>query len=181
MITKIKLPNIEYWEPISGLLHAVAALASLLGLIYITYISTKFGDTKYLIANVVFMVSMLFVYTASAVYHIVPMMPEAKDFFRRLDHAMIFILIAGTYTPIYTIALDDQRVPILLIVMWSIAIVGIGIKMAKVYLPQKYSTGIYLGMGWMGIIKINLLFQAFGQEGFWWWNILYYWCSILHA
>lgn len=168
MKIKIKIPDIEYWEPVSGWLHVVGAVASLFGLVVLNYLSAKHGTYQHFWSNAVFMVSMLLLYTASAIYHVIPYREEMKQIFRRIDHAMIFVLIAGTYTPLCVIALRDHSGHTLLALMWFIAIIGICLKLFKVNVLPNIQTGIYLGMGWIGILEVKVLFQIFGPSGFWW-------------
>ncbi len=100
-------------------------------------------------AMTVFMLSMIALYGASTLYHSVMVKDRLLRVFRKIDHMMIFVLIAGSYTPVCLIVLDGKLGYTLLIVVWSIAIVGMLIKVLWITCPKWFSSIIYIAMGWL--------------------------------
>lgn len=135
-----------------GWSHAVAAVASLIFTILLCWISRT--DLPRLFSMLVFGLSMIELYTVSAVYHIVTWSPERRRILRAIDHANIFVLIAGTYTPLcFNILTGWVRIT-LLIVIWLLAAVGISTAIFTVKLPRWVSTALYIGMGWVVVLAL---------------------------
>lgn len=141
-------------DPVSALTHFIGCIAAILFtpvlLIHATGSGAKAGD---LIALSVFMLSMIALYGASASYHCFDLAGEAGMRLKRLDHMMIFILIAGTYTPICVCAMDHEGT-ILLSVVWGIAFAGMMFKLIWVTCPKWVSSAIYISMGWVVIFAM---------------------------
>lgn len=155
-------------EPLNTMTHFVGVLLSIAGLItlMITFILQK--DPISLVGSIIFGLSMIALYTASTVYHWYDGDEGVILKLRKLDHAMIFILIAGTYTPICLIALKGPIGNGLLISIWSLAIIGIVTKLFFINMPRWLSAGMYLLMGWLSILVIAPLFKALPLKGFIW-------------
>ena len=111
-------------------------------------------------ASAVFMASSLLLFGISALYHRVPWKPKTKIIFRRLDHANIFLLIAGTYTPLALLALPPDQGVLLLVIVWSGALLGIGFRVFWIGAPRWLYVPIYLLLGWAAMMYIVPLFQA---------------------
>lgn len=144
-------------EPINGLTHLLGAFASLLGLILLIIRvckSSSFTDIK-LLGVTIFGVSLILLYTASSVYHLVISSEDVIKFLRKLDHSMIYVLIAGTYTPICIICLNGNLKWYILTAIWSMAIAGILFKMLWFNLPRWISTVFYIAMGWFVVFFIS--------------------------
>ncbi len=116
----------------------------------------------------VFGVSMCLLFTASGVYHSLRVTPRLLNFFRLLDHSMIYVLIAGTFTPMVAILLEGRLRITLLVLIWAIAVVGIVCKWTLADPPYAITVGVYIGMGWIGIIPMPWLIQAIGVRGMAW-------------
>jgi hemolysin III len=118
----------------------------------------------------VFGFSMIFLYTASGLFHGVRFKPNSDDyrFFQRLDHTGIYMLIAGTYTPIVAILLKGAWRRWLLRGMWFIAFVGISTMWLLPKPPHALNVSLYLGMGWIGIIALPLYYRAVGWRAMNW-------------
>jgi len=112
-------------DPISGLSHFIGAILSILGTIILIRLALQKHSAINLISFSVFGLSMIFLYTSSAIYHLFGHSPEEVDIFRKIDHAMIYILIAGTYTPICLIPLWGPWGWYSLILIWILAVIGI--------------------------------------------------------
>ncbi len=153
-------------EPINGFTHLGGAIFSLVGLLALIsktiLTSTSVVDLG---AVVIFGISMILLYCASATYHMVIASDKVIAFLRRIDHSMIFILIAGSYAPFCLIALKEDKGWILLTIIGIIAICGVLFKMIWFNCPRWISTCIYVGMGWMSVFIIKPLLQSLSFEG----------------
>ncbi len=119
-------------------------------------------------AMTVFMLSMIALYGASALYHSVMVKDRLLRVFRKIDHMMIFVLIAGSYTPVCLIVLDGKLGYTLLIVVWSIAIVGMLIKVLWITCPKWFSSIIYIAMGWVCLGVFGQLWNTLPHSAFLW-------------
>lgn len=102
-------------------------------------------------ACVVFATSSLLLFGISALYHRIPWQPKTKQIFRRLDHANIFLLIAGTYTPLAVIALPPEKGILLLVIVWAGALLGIGFRVFWTNAPRWLYVPLYLALGWAAL------------------------------
>ena len=156
-------------EITSSITHLVGAVLAIIGTISLLIHSIPKGETARNAASLVFGISMIVLYTASASYHLID---EAKEriklMMRRIDHMAIFVLIAGTYTPLCVLALDKPAGWILLIVAWSVAFLGFLMKIFWMNAPQWISSGLYVGMGWMSVFEIKSLSSALPPQGLFW-------------
>lgn len=146
-------------EPVNGITHGLGALLSLVGLILLLYEAFLGESLSHIIAFSIFGVSMILLYTSSSLYHSLPVKEKTLKFFQKLDHSMIYVLIAGSYTPICLIVLDGSWKWGILITVWSLALLGITKKFVSMKTPRWLSTVLYLGMGWMGVILFPDLFN----------------------
>jgi hemolysin III len=111
-------------------------------------------------ASAVFAVTSLLLFGNSALYHRIDWTPKVKAAFRRIDHANIFLLIAGTYTPLSLLALPPGPGITLISVVWGVALLGIGFRVFWIGAPRWLYVVIYLGLGWAAIMDIGALFAA---------------------
>lgn len=141
-------------DPVSALTHFIGCIASILFTPVLLIHATKAGaSTTDMTALSVFMLSMIALYGASASYHCFDVTGEAGMRLKRLDHMMIFVLIAGTYTPICVCAMGKEGT-ILLSVVWGIAFAGMMFKLLWVTCPKWVSSMIYISMGWVVIFAM---------------------------
>ena len=98
--------------------------------------------------------SMILLFSASSLYHFASA-PEARAWFKKLDHTAIYYLIAGTYTPFLSIAIPTPKAQILLIALWVIAIIGTLFKLVFIHRFQKISLAAYLIMGWLAVLVMD--------------------------
>lgn len=156
-------------EPVNTLTHLFGALLAIVGTVFMLYDS--WGSASYLplMASWFFGLSMIFLYTSSAVYHWVSeQYPKAILWLKKVDHMMIFVLIAGTYTPFVLIGLDEPLRWIVFYSIWSIALAGIILKLVWIHAPRWLSTLFYLGMGWISMAIFPLLTDEFAMGGYIW-------------
>lgn len=133
-----------------GWSHAVAALAALLATVALFRSS---DDRARALSMLVFGISMVELYAVSAIYHIGRWRPATYRVLRALDHSNIFVLIAGTYTPICFNVLDGSLRVTMLAVMWSLALLGIALAVLA-RIPRWLAAALYVGMGWVGVVTL---------------------------
>ena len=145
-------------EPGSSFTHFFGMLMTMLAAIPLlgTALATK--DTSVILSISVFITSMILLYGASTTYHGMNLTGKKLRIFRKIDHMMIFILIAGSYTPICVIALKETIGYQALILIWSIALLGILIKAFWITCPKWFSSAIYIAMGWVCIFMIKEMY-----------------------
>ena len=126
------------------------------------------GRLDQLVAFGIFGLSLIALYSASALYHLLPVSPAATARLRRLDHMTIFILIAGTYTPVCVLALEGGWRAGLLGLVWTLALCGVALKLLWMEAPRWLSVGVYLAMGWLAVIAASAIFRAIPYGGIAW-------------
>lgn len=146
-------------EPVNTLTHGVGAVLSIVGLAFLVYEAMQHGSISHLIAFSIFGLSMFLLYTASSLYHALPVKEKTLELLRKLDHSMIYVLIAGTYTPICLLVLEGGWKWGLFTTIWSLAIIGIIKKLLWMNAPRWLSTMFYLGMGWLAVIIFPTLME----------------------
>ena len=148
-------------EPMNSYTHFLGALLSLIGLplSVLLYFAKGSGEPLRLLAALIFCCSTLALYTTSCVYHFSHGTPAHLNHLRKLDHSMIYLLIAGSYTPMLMSFYPRREALIFSLILWGIAAVGIVIKVFW-FLPRWVSTAIYLLMGWSIIFDLGPLAQA---------------------
>lgn len=119
-------------------------------------------------AMAVFMLSMIALYGASTLYHSVMVKDRILRVFRKIDHMMIFVLIAGSYTPVCLIVLGGRLGYTLLAVVWTIAIIGMLIKALWITCPKWFSSVIYIAMGWVCLGVFGQLWNTLPHSAFLW-------------
>ncbi|MEA4872704.1 MAG: hemolysin III family protein [Synergistaceae bacterium] len=149
-------------EPASGFSHLAGALLSVAGLILLLYVAITNRDVWQIVSFSIFGASMILLYSASATYHLVNASERAVRILQKIDHSMIFVLIAGTYTPICLTLLRGRLGYLLLALIWSCAAAGIVMKMFFFDIPRLLYTGVYLIMGWIAVFVIVPLYRAGG-------------------
>jgi hemolysin III len=153
-------------EPFCGLSHLAGAVLSVAGLIAL--LSLSYGKPWHLTAFSIYGASLIVLYTASTLYHSLPVGPRRVEQLRAVDQAAIYGLIAGTYTPICLIALRGAWGWSLLGVVWGIALAGATARLAWRAFPNWLSLALYLGMGWLCVTALLPLFQALSAAGMGW-------------
>ncbi len=155
-------------EPVNGLTHLTGGLLASIGLIVLLVTAASEGRTDQLVAFGIFGFSLITLYSASALYHLLPLSPLGVARLRRVDHMSIFLLIAGTYTPFCLLALDGSWRVGLLGLIWGLALCGILLKLLWMEAPRWLSVALYLGMGWVAVIAAPALFRAVPAGGMAW-------------
>ena len=160
--------NITIREPGSALTHFIAMLLALCAAVPLLVRAAVHSGVKSLTAMTVFMISMVLLYAASTIYHSVNCSGRILRIFRKMDHMMIFILIAGTYTPVCLLTLPKPSGLMLLAAVWGIALVGIFIKGFWITCPKWFSSVLYIAMGWSCLSVLGQLFSLLPLHAFLW-------------
>lgn len=142
-----------------GWIHLVTAplslAASIVLLVLAPTTATKWGAAVYLVAS-------LFLFGVSATYHRFYWAPKWETFWRRLDHSNIFLLIAGTYTPLSVALLETRDTVTILAIVWSGAVIGILLNLFWPTAPRWLSTLVYVALGWVAVAYLPQLWAAGG-------------------
>lgn len=153
-------------EPINGLTHLFGAILAFFGLIaLIIKASAETGSTTVITSVIIFGISMILLYAASATYHMVVAKAHVIAFLRKIDHSMIFVLIAGTYTPICLISLNGLLGWVLFGIINGLALFGVLYKLIWFHAPRWLSTSLYIAMGWIIIFFSPTLATSIGANG----------------
>ena len=145
-------------EPVNSLTHWAAAVLALIGLIALLTVS--WGTPVKVISVAIYGASLIFLFSASAAYHTVNRKDKVLEIFRKVDHAAIFLLIAGTYTPFCMLGFSGFWQWGILTIVWSLALIGIVVKIFYIHSPRWLNAGIYVLMGWIGITAAGQIFTA---------------------
>ena len=158
-----KKEHFQVKDPMSAFTHFIGFLA----VIPVFICLLNMAETKLqVIGFTIFGISLLLLYGASTIYHTLKLSAEKTALLRRIDHMMIFVLIAGTYTPVCLVTLAGKWGTILLTAIWGIAIAGVFMKIFWMGAPRWLSTTIYVVMGWLSITAFVPLLKAVGFGGF---------------
>ena len=160
--------NITIREPGSALTHFIAMLLALCAAVPLLVRAAVHSGVKSLTAMTVFMISMVLLYAASTIYHSVNCSARILRIFRKMDHMMIFVLIAGSYTPVCLLTLPKPSGLMLLAAVWGIALVGIFIKGFWITCPKWFSSVLYIAMGWSCLSVLGQLFSLLPLHAFLW-------------
>jgi hemolysin III len=144
-------------DPVSCLTHMAAGLFAIAGLILMLF---NAGTPEQLISFAIFGGSMVLMYTASTVYHMFSVSDSATRLLRKFDHIMIYYFIAGTFTPFILLLAEGDTRWLLFSLIWGIALLGTFFKLFWLNAPAWLSIGLYLGMGWLGLLVLPYAFSA---------------------
>ena len=150
--------------------HIVGGALGIVAIVLCSIFAAINGDVYGVVSGVIFGTTMLCLYTASSVYHGLKPNTMAKRVFQVIDHCMIFILIAGTYTPIALCTMRERNTAegwILFGIIWALAIIGIIFNTIDLKKYKKLSMICYLVMGWCIIVRIGALIEEVGMNAFW--------------
>ena len=156
-------------EPDSAITHFIAMMMAVFAATPLLIKAALSSDGKItLLALGIFCISMILLYGASATYHSLNISGKALRIFRKIDHMMIFVLIAGSYTPVCLIILGGKLGYTLLSVVWGIALFGMILKACWVTCPKWFSSVIYIAMGWVCLGVFGTLWNVLPHAAFGW-------------
>jgi len=137
-------------DPISTLTHFIPFIAAIVGLVFLIVVSK--GSVSKLVTMTIYGVSMIILYGASTVYHWVRTTPNKELVLKKIDHIAIYILIAGSYTPVFYYGLEGSWRLAMLISVWSLAVIGVVLKIWFIHAPRYVSTAFYVSLGWIALV-----------------------------
>ena len=143
-------------ELASSIVHGIGIVLSIGGLAALVALSAMHGGARDVVASAVYGATLVLLYTASTLYHAVPV-ARAKPVLRTLDHIAIYLLIAGTYPPFTLIALPGRWGWSLFAAVWTLAALGSVLEFGALRRFRKLSVLLYIGMGWIGMIAFKPL------------------------
>ena len=163
-----EIMQITIREPGSAITHFIGVMLAVFASTPLLIKAAVSDGLTAFVAMTVFMLSMIALYGASALYHSVMVKDRILRVFRKIDHMMIFVLIAGSYTPVCLIVLGGSLGYTLLTVVWTIAIIGMLIKALWITCPKWFSSIIYIAMGWVCLGVFGQLWSTLPHSAFLW-------------
>ena len=160
-------PMFSVKDPISALTHFIGFIASII-LTPLIFTKASFAGSSLigLTALYIYRISVSLLFAASTTYHTFLLPARPARILKKFDHMSIFVMIAGTYTPVCLMLMKPEDGLPLLIAVWSVAIIGMAVKAFWVYCPKYVSSLIYISMGWVALFKIGAIRKALGTLGF---------------
>ena len=152
--------RVLFREPVNGMTHFVGAALSIVGLVVLVVLAVENGSVRQIVAFSIFGASLVSMYCTSAFYHSLKVSPRAVAHFRRIDHMMIYVLIAGTYTPVCLVLLRGRLGLWLLVAVWALAGLGVFQTVIWMHAPRWLATALYIGMGWIAVFLVRPLLAA---------------------
>ena len=145
-------------EPINAITHLAGAGLSLIALIaMLAKVISSNPTTTAILSVIIFGISLILLYTTSGTYHVITSDEKVISIFQKLDHSMIFVLIAGSYAPFCLISIGGKLGITMFIIMVTIAVLGITFKLCWFDCPRWLQTAMYIGMGWAALFMIKPL------------------------
>lgn len=158
-------------EPVNALTHLAGAVAAAIGTIVLLVNGAANHSARQILAFAVFGMSLMLLYATSGIYHALNISERGLAVWRRLDHMMIYVLIAGTYTPLCLVLLRGRVGIGLLVAVWAVAVAGVAQKLFWMAAPRWISTMLYLGMGWAAMFVVRPILHS-APGGFLLWIVL---------
>ena len=155
-------------DPGSAITHFIGMLMAIFAAVPLLIKAANEPSQIYIISLTIYAASLILLYAASTTYHTFDVSERVNTILKKIDHMMISVLIAGSYTPVCLIVLKGRTGLILLAVVWSIAIAGIMIKAFWVYCPKCVSSVLYIGMGWTCVLAFTQILNNMSPAAFGW-------------
>lgn len=158
--------HVRIEETLNALSHGLTAITALGGFI-VLIVFAAYSEHYWSLFSIFFYgFGLIAVFASSAIYHGIRE-ETAKEFWRLIDHTCIYLLIAGTYTPILLVTIGDTTGWVLFGLQWGFAITGIILKIFYIHRFQLTSVVMYAAMGWLALVKIGYLYETLPGAGFW--------------
>lgn len=155
-------------DPGSAITHFIGMLMAIFAAVPLLIKAAHEPGRIYVISLAIYAVSLILLYAASTTYHTFDLSEKINTMLKKIDHMMIFVLIAGSYTPICLLVLKGRTGLVLLSLVWGIAIVGILIKAFWVFCPKWVSSVLYIGMGWTCVLAFTQILNSMSTAAFGW-------------
>ena len=153
-------------DPGSAITHFIGMLMAIFAAVPLLLKAAREQNPVCLGSILVYAASLILLYAASTTYHTFNRSPKVNTILKKIDHMMISVLIAGSYTPICLLVLGGRTGVMLLAIVWSIALAGILIKAFWVYCPKWVSSVLYIGMGWTCVLAFTQILNRLSRAGF---------------
>lgn len=160
--------TIKIKDPGSALTHYIGMILAMIAAVPLFYRVAKNPSPEKILAFGIFALSMVLLYAASTTYHSLDISPGVNTILKKIDHMMIFFMIAGSYTPVCAIVLGDRTGWMLLIAVWAIALLGMIMNLFWIHCPKWVSSAIYISMGWVCVFAFMKIKQALTPLEFSW-------------
>lgn len=151
-------------EVLNASTHGIAAILSIVGLVLLIAKGINLSSPTAITAYAIYGASMIILFLNSTLYHSFSF-TKFKDFFQKLDHGAIYLLIAGTYTPYLLVGIGGRMGIIFLVLVWGLALIGISFELFWTNRFPKLSTFMYLGLGWLGVLIVYPLVKNIELTG----------------
>ena len=158
----------EIKDPGSAITHFIGMLMAAFAATPLLIRAASNPDKIHLISLSIFIISMILLYAASTTYHTLNLSERTNRILRKIDHCMIFMLIAGSYTPVCLIVLGGKVGYTLCAIVWGIAIAGIILKLFWITCPKWFSSVLYIAMGWVCVLAFTQILNALSPAAFGW-------------
>ena len=155
-------------EPGSAITHFIGMLMAIFAAVPLLIKAAHEPSRIYIISLTIYAASLILLYAASTTYHTFDISAKVNTVLKKVDHMMISVLIAGSYTPVCLIVLKGKTGIILLSIVWAIAVAGILIKAFWVYCPKWVSSVLYIGMGWTCVLAFTQILNNMSPAAFGW-------------
>ena len=155
-------------DPGSAITHFIGMIMAIFASVPLLIKAASEPSKVYVISLTIYALSLILLYAASTTYHSFDFSEKVNTILKKVDHMMIFVLIAGSYTPVCLLVLDKPTGYIMLAAVWTIAIAGIVIKGFFVFCPKWVSSVLYIGMGWTCVLAFSQLLTNLSRPAFMW-------------
>ena len=155
-------------DPGSAITHFIGMLMAIFAAVPLLIKAAHEPSRRYIISITVYAISLILLYAASTTYHTFDRSERINTILKKIDHMMISVLIAGSYTPICLLVLKGRTGIILLSIVWGIAVIEMLIKAFWVFCPKWVSSVLYIGMGWTCVLAFTQILNALSPAAFGW-------------
>ena len=155
-------------DPASAITHFIGMVAAISAAPFLLERAAQTGQSRSIISSLLFIVSMIMLYGASTFYHAIITNDKATLLLKKLDHIMIYFLIAGSYTPVCMLVLPSSIGTPLCLIVWGLAVAGLFLTAVWVDSPKWLNSTIYIAMGWLCIFAIRSIYHYMCSQAFFW-------------
>ena len=167
-MTKMKEKATTLKDPGSAITHFIGMLMAIFAAVPLLIKAANHPDRVHLVSLGIFIGSMILLYAASTSYHSLNISPRINKILKKVDHMMISVMIAGSYTPVCLIVLKGRTGYTLCALVWGIAILGILVKAFWINCPKWFSSALYIGMGWLCVLAFTQIINSLSPSAFGW-------------
>ena len=155
-------------EPGSAITHFIGMIMAIIAAIPLLYRAAREPSKLYIVSLTIYAASLILLYAASTTYHTFDISEKVNTVLKKIDHMMISVLIAGSYTPICLIVLKGPVGYFLFALVWAIALIGIIVKICWITCPKWFSSVLYISMGWVCVLAFTQIVNSLSPAAFGW-------------